>query len=236
VIIRSATDALLFITQPDHARLAAEAISYWTAEGFANHPRRDVILLAAREHDNGWIEEDGATHVDGAGTPLDFVSVPVQVRHRIWPRAVDRMAGRSQYAAALIAQHSLAIYSTTRTDPGWAEFFDLMTARRDALMAALDVDMPTLEADYAFVNAADRISLAFCTGWHVPLESYGRRIILGGQNTVEIAPDPFGGARVPLRIRARRLPKRSYDSSCSLRGALDAAPVEWLTGFAIGAA
>jgi hypothetical protein len=233
MIIRIDNDFLLFITQPDHARLASEAIARWQADGFPNHPRRDVILLAAREHDNGWIEEDTVTYVGADGTPLDFVSVPVRVRQRIWPRAVDRIAERSPYAAALIAQHALAVYGTTRTDPGWSEFFDVMAARRDALLGRSGMDLPTLESDYAFVNAADRISLAFCTAWDAPLESFGRRIILNG-HTVEITPDPFDGARVPLRVRARRLPSKTYQSSASLRSALDAAPVEFLTGTAVG--
>jgi hypothetical protein len=127
----------------------------------------------------------------------------------------------------------LTVYGTTRTDPGWSDFFALMTARRDALLGRSGIDLPTLEADYAFVNAADRISLAFCTGWQTPLESFGRRIILN-EHTVEVTPDPFGGARVPLRILARRLPSGVYPSSASLRSALDTAPVEFLTGAAVG--
>lgn len=233
MIIRTDRDTLLFITQPDHARLAAEAITHWRADGFPNHPRRDVILLAAREHDNGWIEEDAATHVDESGHPLDFVSVPVAVRQRIWPRAVDRMAERSPYAAALIAQHALTVYGTTRADPGWAEFFDVLTGRRDTLLGRAGMAFATLESDYAFVNAADRISLAFCTAWQTPLESFGRRIILSGQ-TVEITPDPFEGGQVPLRIVARRVAAGSYASGASLRNALDGAPIELLTGTAVG--
>jgi hypothetical protein len=233
MIIRTISDSLLFITQPDHARLAADAIAHWQADGFPNHPRRDVILLAAREHDNGWIEEDAATYVDEHGNPLDFASVPVAVRQRIWPRAVDRMAERSPYAAALIAQHALTVYGTTHADPAWAEFFEVMTGRRETLLGRTGTALARLESDYAFVNAADRISLAFCTAWQTPLESFGRRIILSGQ-TVEITPDPFEGAQVPLRIVARRLPAGSYASGASLRNALDGAPIELLKGTAVG--
>ena len=233
MIIRPTTDSLLFITQPDHARLAADAIALWRGDGFAAHPRRDVILRAAREHDNGWIEEDAATHVDQHGRPLDFVAVPAQVRQRIWPRAVERMAARDAYAAALIAQHAMAVYSASRSDEGWQQFFDDLCRRRDRLAEGAGISLDTLESDYRFVNAADRISLAFCTGWTTTLESGGRQIILAG-NTVEVRPDPFAGARVPLRVRARRLTQPSYASSADLRAALDAAEPELLEGFAIG--
>lgn len=234
MIIRDDGDTLLFITQPDHAALAADAIAAWQDDGFPAHPRRDAILLAAREHDNGWIEEDAAAHVSGGGAPLDFVSVPASVKQRIWPRATDRLAARSAYAAALVAQHALTIYGSLRSDAAWAAFFEEMTRRRDGLLARAGAAVEMLDGDYRFVNAADRISLAFCTGWRAPLDTFGGRIILADRNTVTIAPDPFAGARVPLRIRARRLPRRSCASGADLRRALDEAPAVTLDGVAAG--
>ena len=235
MIIQADGDSLLFITQPDHARLAAEAIGQWKAGAFANHPRRAVILLATREHDNGWIEEDAETYVDAGGTPLDFVAVPAAVRQGIWPRAVKRMAQLDPYAAALIAQHAIAVYSASRNDEGWQAFFDGLSQLRDTLLAASELDRETLDADYSFVNAADRLSLAFCTRWAKPLESYGRQIILRG-DVVEITPDPFDGARVRLKVAARRVRRQPYRTSADLRAALQDAPVEILEGEAAGTA
>jgi hypothetical protein len=226
----------LYITQPDHAALAAEALSHWQDDGFVNHPRRDVILLAAREHDNGWIEEDAETHIDDKGRPLDFVAVAAAVRQRIWPRAVERMALRSPYAATLIAQHAITVYSATRTDPAWDQFFERMTALRDRLLAGAGLAPEVMAADYGFVNAADRMSLAFCTGWREPLESMGRRIILGPRNMLEVTPDPFAGRRVPLRINGRQIPDRTYATAAEFRAALETAPVVVLEGEAVGGA
>ena len=235
MIIQSNGASFLCITQPDHARLAAEAIAHWKADAFAEHPRRSVILLATREHDNGWIEEDAETYVDAAGAPLDFVAVPAEIRQRIWPRAVRRMAEKDAYAAALIAQHAIAVYSASRNDDGWQAFFDELSRLRDRFLAAAGHDRETLDGDYRFVNAADRLSLAFCTGWAKPLESYGRQIILKGR-VVEITPDPFEGARVPLAIAARRVSQRRYRTSGELRAALKDAPVDILHGEAAGTA
>ncbi len=235
MIIRQDGDSRLFITQPDHARLAATAIGHWRLDAFSEHPRRSLILLATREHDNGWIEEDAVTHVDAEGTPLDFVAVPASIRQRIWPRAVDRVAREAPYAAALIAQHAIAVYSASRNDEGWQSFFEELSRKRDRLLADVGIDRAVLDADYQFVNAADRLSLAFCTGWVKPLESYGRQIILNG-SVVEITPDPFGRRRVPLEVRARRLPQQRYRTSDEFRAALSRAPVEILRGEAAGSA
>ena len=234
MIIRQDGDHLLMITQPDHARLAAEVMHAWQADGLADHPRRDMILTAVREHDNGWLEEDADTHVDASGDPLDFVAVPPPVKHRIWPRAVSRIGERQPYVAALVAQHALSIHGQLRTDPVWGLFFRHVERLRDEMLARCEGDArSTLEADYRFVQAGDQLSLVFCNGWRNPFPRAGGRILLRG-TTLELTPDPFGGARVPLRIRARRALARSYASPADLRAALDAARLVIIEGEAAG--
>ena len=234
MIIRREAETLVLITQPDHAHLGAEIIERWCGNGFQHHPRRDTILLATREHDNGWIEEDAETHVDEDGRPLDFVNVPHDVRQRIWPRGVDRMAAVHPYAAALIAQHALTVYAQMRAERLWDQFFCTIAERRARLLEVCGGDAgDTIDTDYMFVNAADRLSLVFCTGWTQLLESGGQRIVLTGR-TVLVDPDPFERASIPLRIRARRIPSRPYRSSADLREALREAPVEYLEGAAVG--
>jgi len=234
MIIRQDRDHLLFITQPDHARLAAVVMSEWRADGFADHPRRDAILTAVREHDNGWLEEDAETHVDGAGNPLDFVAVPPPVKHRIWPRAVARLGDQRPYEAALVAQHALSIHGQQRTDPVWSPFFRHMERLREEMLARCDGEArATLEADYRFVQTGDQVSLVFCNGWRNPFPRAGGRIVLQG-TTLELTPDPFEGGRVALRVRARRVLARSYASAADLRAALDTAPLVMVEGEAAG--
>ena len=61
MIIRRKGTTPLLITQPDHAQLAATIMERWQEDGFPDSPRRAAILLAIREHDNGWREVDAAT-------------------------------------------------------------------------------------------------------------------------------------------------------------------------------
>jgi len=234
MIIRSRGDDLLFITQPDHARLAEQILAAWRADGFPDHPRRDAILYAAREHDNGWREEDAETLVDGSGAPLDFITAPIPIKHRIWPRAVSRLASDRPYEAALVAQHALTVHADYRQRPEWQPFFDTIDGLRGALLArAGAAAAQTLDADYAFVNIADRLSLVFCNGWRERFDHHHLRIELAG-TTLTVTPDPFGGDRVRLRVMARRLPVRAYGSSAALRAALDDAPIELVDGEAAG--
>jgi hypothetical protein len=233
MIIRREDDALLCITQPDHARLAADILAGWTLDGFAAHPRRTAILTAAREHDNGWIEEDAATHVDAWGEPQDFISVPAAVKHRIWPRATTRLAAADPYVAALVAEHALTLHGQQRADPAWQGFFARMDAIRADLLGRCGGDAAaTIAADYPFVRAADQLSLIFCNGWRTPFTLPGARALL--REALEVRPDPFAGAHVPLRVEGRRLPARTYASPADLRAAFAAAPVVELCGTATG--
>ena len=235
MIIQRAQESLLFITQPDHAALAEHIMRHWSAHAFDDHPRRAAILFAVREHDNGWIEEDQETHIAADGTPLDFTSVPAAVKHRIWPRAAERIGRDRRYEAALIAQHALTVHGGQRTDPEWRAFFDRMTRIRGTLMAALPLmSRGRFLADYRFVRIGDLLSLVFCNGWSEPQTlPDGRRTILKGA-TLEISPDPFNGCRVPLGVSARRLPARRYASAAELCAALEKAAPEFLEGYATG--
>ncbi|HEV3486740.1 MAG TPA: hypothetical protein VG106_15110, partial [Vicinamibacterales bacterium] len=106
---------------------------------------------------------------------------------------------------------------------------------RDEMLARCDSDAPTtLEPDYRFLQTADQLSLVFCNGWRNPFPRTGGRMVLRG-TTLQVTPDPFDGARVPLRVRARRVLARSYASGAELRAALDAARPVLIEGEAAGA-
>ena len=233
VIIRSAPDHLLFITQPDHAALAARIMEYWRLGGFSDHARRAVILEATRHHDDGWREEDAELHLNDRGEPLDFVAVPSFVKHRIWPRAAERLARVSPYVAALVAQHALTVYHQHRGKTEWREFFDMMGRTRDRLLAAAGETADNLSQDYPFVRTGDLLSLSFCNNWTTPLSGTGYRAILK-DITLEITPDPFEGARIPLHVQARRVPRRPYASAMELREELERADEVSVEGEAVG--
>ena len=234
MIIQRRGDELWLIRQTDHAALAAQVMAAWQTGGLDDNPRREAILTATREHDNGWHEEDESMHVDDAGEVLDFVSVPAPVKQRIWPRAAARLASVSPYVAALVAQHALSIFGSLRHDPLWRSFFALMERTRDDLLArAAPDEAATAAGDYAFVRLGDQLSLVFCNGWTAPMAGVGCQIRLNG-SALEIAPDPFGGRRIPLSVPARVVPARPYQSASAARAAYAAAAAVALEGEARG--
>jgi len=231
VIVRMLDDRIQLITQPDHAHLARTIME--TCVGLAGRPRRDAILLAIGEHDNGWDVEDAAPTVDPTtGAVVDFVNAPLRVRQTVWPRALARLADEP-WAAALVANHAVIAYSRFRPDAEWGPFFTGMEAARDAILRAGGLPLGELVDDYSFVRLGDLISLAFCTG-HTDAQRFDRWTIQLSGTRVVVAPDPFGGAEIPIAITAREIGNQPLRSEAELRRALTVASSTTLRGTVAG--
>jgi hypothetical protein len=203
------------ITQPDHAALAAHIMRSWRANGLPTSPRRDAILLAVAEHDNGWREIDAEFLVDPAtGAVLDFMTVSGDIKRGVWPRAIERLSS-TPYAAALVAHHAAHVYGRYRSDAEWSSFFTEMESLRDRHLRTAGLSMPELLADYVFLRIGDLASLTFCTAANMQVGEFDYSVRLDGDRLV-IAPDPFEGAVVPLHISGRDL--RNADNVVTITG------------------
>lgn len=182
----------------------------------APRPRRDAILHAIGEHDAGWAQEDAAPSVNPrTGAVADFVSVPIRVRHAVWPRTIAQLAD-DPWAAALVAQHALTAYDRFRSDAEWTTFLAEMESARAAMARAGGIPLEELAADYAFVRLGDLISLAFCTDSTDEQRFGGWSIQLSGSRVV-VTPDVFGGQEIPIEIGAREIRQQLFRSDAELR-------------------
>ena len=217
MIVRTIPGGVRLITQPDHAHLARAIMN--ACVPLAARPRRDVILHAIGEHDNGWADTDAAPTVDrSTGAVVDFVTAPLDVRHAVWPRGIARLADQP-YAAALVAQHAITVYDRYRADAAWDSFFERMEAARGGMLRASGLALDDLAADYPFVRLGDLISLTFCTGWTDPQRFAGWTVQLSGTRVL-VTPDPFGGATIPIEIAAKELQRPAFQSDAELRAAI----------------
>ncbi|HXH07850.1 MAG TPA: DUF3891 family protein [Vicinamibacterales bacterium] len=236
MIVRPEAGGLLLVTQPEHARLAGAIAAAWRDGGLPSSPRRDEILLAAAEHDNGWQEADAEPSLDPVrGVPYDFLTAPPALKQQVWTRGIDRLAGRSAYAAALVARHAAGLLAAYRGEADWAPFFARLDRRLADLLAraACAPAEAAFETDYRFLYLADLISLAFCCGWRQPIDAHGYRLRSEGDRLL-VDPDPFGGATVVLAVRARRAAARRFASSAELHRVLAQAPETTIAGVAEG--
>jgi hypothetical protein len=199
MILRPHGPTRVAITQPDHAALAGRIMKAWRANDLPTANRRDDILLAVSEHDNGWREIDAEFLTDPAtGHVLDFMTVSGDIKRGVWPRAIERLS-ETPYAAALVAHHAAHVYSRYRSDPEWATFFPEMEALRDRFARRDEI-----LSDYLFLRIGDLASLTFCTAANLQVGEFGYMVRLDGDQLI-ITPDPFEGAEVPLQISGRDL-------------------------------
>jgi hypothetical protein len=238
MIVRDEGSTFLLITQPDHAQLAEQLVAAIRTEAPLAGAHRRAILLAAREHDNGWIEVDAEPTIDPAtGRPSDFVIGPSEVKHELWPRGITRVGRSDARAGALVAEHALTVYSYRRHERGWASFFRTITALRDALLerigAAAGAAREAFDAEYRSVRLGDSFSLQFCSGWAEPHATLDYQASMDG-STLVVTPDPFGGAVIPVRAIGRRIPARRYRNDADLRATLAAATPAVISGQARG--
>jgi hypothetical protein len=235
MIVRRTTTHLLLITQPDHAALAWRIMAGWRADGLPTRPTRDAVLEAVRQHDIGWTPIDASPKLDpSAQAPYDFTTAPPEVRQAIWPRAIGQLEPTSPYIAGLIAQHARTVYRRYEGDANWQPFLDAMDRERDRLVVrAHDADAEAFLRDYAIVAIGDLLSLTFCNGWMDAGEIEGYRIQLRGDR-LEVQPDPFENATIPLAIDARQLPLKAYCTALDLLDAFRRAPTVRLRGEVAG--
>jgi hypothetical protein len=230
MIVRPDDDRIQLITQPDHAHLAWRIMEHCLP--LAARLRRGAILQAIAEHDSGWAEPDAAPTVSNNGNVLDFVAVPLGLRHAVWPRSITRLQD-DPWAAALVAQHALVVYSRFQSDSDWTAFFVEMEAARDAMLRASGMPLGDLVEDYPFLRLGDLISLAFCTG-SSDAQHFGDWTVRLSGTRVVVTPDVFGGAVIAFEVKARTIRNRVYRTDAELRDALSEASMTTLLGDVTG--
>jgi len=216
MIVVRAERRILVITQPDHARFSGELLSLWKADGLPAHPRRDDLIFATREHDNGWREADSAPRMDPAtALPYDFLGFPLSARLDVWRLGVDRFAVDRPWPALLILRHALEINRRhSCEDPAWSEFLEELDELQAEILQASGWTEQDLAADYVFLELADTLSLAACCRWSQPLTRPGTSAKFV-EGELRISPFPLAGATT-FEIPCRRIPDRRYSGDADL--------------------
>jgi len=214
MIVSKAAGGLRMITQPDHARIAGELLSLWRADGVPDHPRREDLLLAAREHDNGWQEADAAPRIDPhTRRPYGFRDLPDPLRLEIWQRGVERNVDDLPYAALLIVAHADHLHRDRRGASSWQPFFTRLDQLTEELMQRTGATPEELEADSRWLRLVDFLSLV--ASGDSPDLAMGRWRARREEDRVHLQPFPFAGS-TSFSIPCRYIPDRNYKSDTDL--------------------
>jgi hypothetical protein len=220
MIVIPRAQSLRLVTQPDHARLAAQVLALWRADGFPGHPRRLDLLTAVREHDNGWREADAAPLLDAGGRPVDFRAAPDTLRREVWLRGVERYAGEQPYIALLTARHALHLHRDRRELEDWRPAFERLDGLWEELLERTSLGAEGAETDYRWLLLADTLSLALCEA----IDGFDHLSWRGtpSPSGLRLEPFPLAGSTT-FRLPCRTIPDRRYGGEADLAAALGSA-------------
>lgn len=219
MIVAPLGEELLLITQGDHAHLSGELFSLFALPELVDHPRRDRLIRAIREHDNGWREPDAAPRIDpDSGEPQGFRRVEEELRREVWSRACTRWRHDDPYVALLITLHALCLHSELRARDNWGDWLDTLESMQSELLEEASLSLSEATADHTWLQLADACSLAVCErrGGSFQLGPFQGRAV---EDTLHLEPFPLAG-RTTFYIPCRRIPRIRYGGDRELGRAL----------------
>ncbi len=243
MIRRDDNDGWILITQHDHALLAGNLMERWGNETFSSPQPRREVLFAVSEHDCGWEEWDSSPKINPEnGYPANFMEMESSDQTDIWMGSFESHSEEHPYSSALIALHFARFNRKLLTknpsdvnarllegaiDGFVAGKLGIKGSRPEALPAGVRINLRLLQV-------GDIISLALCHGWEsmeiadVPLDYEGgtARLALKSDDgfNFTLSPYPFSATPLELRVRARRLGRKSFSGGEDLRRSLAGAP------------
>ena len=192
MLFRAQSAGMIAISQPTHALVSGQLARAW------NDQLCEPLLLAAEQHDVGWIDWETAPSFDvETGRPHLFRDVGASLHAPMWARGVDRALGAwGTHAALLISRHGGVIYRRFATRHRLVEadavaaqhYLDTQAPKEHAWAQALGFDEQRLSRESALIAFVDTLSLALCGELSAPLDLE--------------APLPDGGLR-SLRLTGR---------------------------------
>jgi Protein of unknown function (DUF3891) len=260
MMFRETSDGPIAISQPSHAWLSGQIIRAWGNNEFGPVTPYEDVCLAAEQHDLGWLMWERAPTRDAeTGRPHSFRQLGVVEHTGIWSLGTAMALSLGRYPALLVSLHGTGLYANFNTAAANAndravvrEFLAEQQQIQQRLIASMRLDEQLsrfaddgmIERNRRLVRAADRMSIAICTGMQdLAIRSDGpfdakvsdvptaagetdiRLLAVDGDLTnVVVTPWPFAEPHVRLTCEGIKLPSQPFDDDDEMRLALREAP------------
>jgi hypothetical protein len=240
MLFRTEAGRVFAISQPAHAWISGQLLDAW------EEPVSRPLLLAAEQHDLGWLDWEVAPTFDAkTGRPHLFRDVGAFSHAPMWARGVDRALGAwGSHVALLVSRHGGVIYRrfTTRHQLDAADaaaarhYLETQGPKERDWALALGLDEQALTRESGLIAFVDNLSLALCGELVTPLEleapdrGGGVRVCRlvareGHLFDFILSPWPFRASALTLEVEARPIPGEG-------RFPDEAAMKAWLAGSA----
>ncbi len=219
MIITKTRKEVIAIKQEDHAAFAGFLLERWSDHGFKHDERREAIIRATGQHDNGWKEFDAAPRIDEkTGLPVDFRKITPEEIHDIWMRGSQRFVVEEPYVAMLITHHAYSLHEHAHNNRSdiWKDFFVTLARQRAFLRDSMGLTHNDIEHGYSFLRMADWFSLKYCTepklGAARPAQYAGYKLVRE-EDEFRFRPYPFIDHDIRYELPVYVLNKKGYKST-----------------------
>ncbi len=244
-----ANDSWLLISQVDHAHLAAEIAAVWGNAQVPPLPHEHQLVLAVRDHDDGWQEWRRSPTIDPeTGLPRNFTEMPMDVATAIWSQSIHKCRQHSPLAGLWVSEHFRFLGSMAREtrDDGSedATAIDEFLSQQQKLQmawrnetegeSASNIDA-TIETGFRWVQFFDALSLWLCCAERTQPQ---QTVTPGGQtlgmtplqppSKIAFDPWPLSVARLELSVPAWSIPAKRLSDDAALYAAIRDADGETL--------
>ena len=108
MIVQKHNHFLRYITQIEHAKLAASLLPHIHTYARLNSSIQNQLKHACLHHDDGWLEFDTTpTFSNNTIIPLDFTQIPATQHIQIWKKSRQRIQNQHSLAKRLVCRHNI---------------------------------------------------------------------------------------------------------------------------------
>ena len=118
MIVTRRDEGLALVTQVEHGRVAGELAAHWGNAVFEGPTPRESVVLAARQHDEGWRAWDARGLLNEVERrPLHFLEIDPDDHVRLYREGVERVRLGDAYSGLLVGMHWTGLYRGRWSSP-----------------------------------------------------------------------------------------------------------------------
>ena len=209
MLLRKESEGVVAISQVSHAWISGQLARAWGNGRFAVPAPREVMCMAAEQHDIGWAHYDLNPDFDPrTGLPQEFHHLPEATHTSLWRDGINHARVFGRFVALLVSLHADTVYSRhfnfDKADIETAalvrRFLDDQRAFQMEMVASLADDpvyadaatKESIEHNRLLVAALDAMSLSICWGVTQPMRV--KTVPVRGTESTDIILSPGGTA------------------------------------------
>ena len=253
-MIRRRDDATRLITQTAHGWLSGQFAMHWGNEAFQFPALPQDVIMAAANHDNGWMVWEQTPTLNDRGHPIDFLEMPVATHVALWRQGIERLRLQNLYVALLVSMHGRLLVegrlrNNDQDSPADKGLLEAFSAAQRAWEADIIAQLKTqpyfspgcethrLEANLRLLQVFDWFSLLLCMKRlsetvviDVPAKTPNQRVELRlrprGDRALTVTPWPFNRPAFVVTVQAHCLPQPVFESCEAFQLAWKSAKIE----------